>query len=124
LQTEGSVYQTLFSDTLAGNKAQKIIGDIEMSSKNLITTTDQLKSFLATIENSKGALNYVVNDSLLPKEIESTVREIKESSEKLNENMEALKHNFLFRGYFKKQEREARKEAKKSATQNPIKDEN
>jgi phospholipid/cholesterol/gamma-HCH transport system substrate-binding protein len=38
--------------------------------------------------------------------------EIKEASRKLNENMEALKHNFLFRGYFRKQERAAKKEAK------------
>ena len=38
--------------------------------------------------------------------------EIKEASKKLNQNMEALKHNFLFRGYFRKQERAATKEAR------------
>lgn len=124
LHTEGSVVQTLFSDTLSGAAVQKIITDIEKSSENLIATTNQLKSFLSSIENSKGTLNYIVNDTLLPKEIEATVKEIKESSQKLNENMEALKHNFLFRGYFKKQEREALKEAKKRASQNPIQDEN
>lgn len=124
LQTEGSVYHTLFSDTISGNNVQKVITDIERSSKNLIATTDQLKSYLASIENSKGTLNYIMNDSLLPKEIQATVSEIKESSEKLNENMEALKHNFLFRGYFKKQEREARREAKKQDAQKPIQDEN
>jgi phospholipid/cholesterol/gamma-HCH transport system substrate-binding protein len=37
---------------------------------------------------------------------------IKEATEKLNENMEALKHNFLFRGYFRKLERQERREAK------------
>ena len=124
LQTEGSIVQTLFSDTSSGKTVKRIITDIEKSSANLVSTTDQLKSFLASIENSKGTLNYVINDTLLPKEIEASVKEIKESSQKLNENMEALKHNFLFRGYFKKQEREALKEAKKRAAQNPIQDEN
>lgn len=124
LQTEGSVVQTLFSDTISGTTVQKIITDIELSSKNLVTTTDQLKSFISRIENSKGTFNYVVNDTLLPKDIEATVREIKQSSERLNENMEALKHNFLFRGYFKKLERQALKEAKKQSTTNTLKDEN
>jgi phospholipid/cholesterol/gamma-HCH transport system substrate-binding protein len=34
------------------------------------------------------------------------------ASLRLNENMEALKHNFLFRGYFKKQEKVKLKEQK------------
>ena len=41
--------------------------------------------------------------------------QIKEASEKLNENMEALKHNFLFRGYFNKLDRIERREARKAA---------
>lgn len=124
LQTKGSIAHTIFSDTISGHTVQKVIIDIEKSSKNLIATTDQLKNFISTIKTSKGALNYVVNDTLLPREIEATVKEIKESSQKLNENMEALKHNFLLRGYFKRLEREARKEAKIQSKQNTLQDEN
>jgi phospholipid/cholesterol/gamma-HCH transport system substrate-binding protein len=38
---------------------------------------------------------------------------VNESSAKLNENLEALKHNFLFRGYYRRLERE--KKNKKSS---------
>ncbi len=38
---------------------------------------------------------------------------INEASLRLNENLEALKHNFLFRGYFRKQEKAKLKEQKK-----------
>ena len=38
---------------------------------------------------------------------------INEASFRLNEDLEALKHNFLFRGYFKKQEKEKLKKVKK-----------
>jgi phospholipid/cholesterol/gamma-HCH transport system substrate-binding protein len=38
---------------------------------------------------------------------------VNEASTKLNENLEALKHNFLFRGYFRRLERDKRKEQKK-----------
>jgi phospholipid/cholesterol/gamma-HCH transport system substrate-binding protein len=48
----------------------------------------------------------------LVKNIEETMNNIKNGSVKLNENLEALKHNFLFRGYFKKLERQKRKEEK------------
>ncbi|RTY96926.1 MCE family protein, partial [Flavobacterium bomense] len=34
------------------------------------------------------------------------------ASIKLNQNLEAMKHNFLLRGYFRKQEREKAKAAK------------
>ena len=40
----------------------------------------------------------------------------KEIAEKLNENMEALKHNFLFRGYFRKAEHKQEKDLKKKET--------
>jgi phospholipid/cholesterol/gamma-HCH transport system substrate-binding protein len=37
------------------------------------------------------------------------MKNLKKSSEGLNENMEAAKHNFLLRGYFKKKDREKKK---------------
>jgi hypothetical protein len=39
---------------------------------------------------------------------------VNESSAKLNENLEALKHNFLFRGYYRRLEREREKNKKSS----------
>jgi phospholipid/cholesterol/gamma-HCH transport system substrate-binding protein len=37
---------------------------------------------------------------------------VNESSAKLNENLEALKHNFLFRGYYRRLEREEKRTKK------------
>jgi len=34
---------------------------------------------------------------------------INEASIRLNQNLEALKHNFFFKGYFKKQEKQKQK---------------
>lgn len=124
LKKEGTVAHTLFADTTSGNSLKNVITNVEFSSENLTAATAQLQQIITSIENSKGTLNYIVNDTLLPKDIEATVREIKQSSERLNENMEALQHNILFRGYFNKLERQARKEAKKESTTKTTKDEN
>lgn len=41
-----------------------------------------------------------------------TMHNIEEGTDKFNENMEALKHNFLTRGYFRKLEKEKAKARK------------
>ena len=56
----------------------------------------------------------MINDTLLVKNIDTTMKNIKDGSIKLNENLEALKHNFLFRGYFKKLEKQKIKEEKRN----------
>jgi phospholipid/cholesterol/gamma-HCH transport system substrate-binding protein len=72
-----------------------------------------LNKTILNIKDGKGTLNYLANDPKLVRQIDSTMTNVNEASAKLNENLEALKHNFLFRGYFRKLEREKRKEQKK-----------
>jgi len=56
--------------------------------------------------------------SSLVNSLKSTLKNINEGTDKFNQNMEALKHNFLTRGYFKKLEREEKKQAKKINKEN------
>ena len=54
----------------------------------------------------------------MAKDLDATMTNLKTSTKKLDENMEAAKHNFLLRGYFKKKEKakeRQRKEAEKQA---------
>ena len=53
-----------------------------------------------------------MNDENLTKDVDSTMANIKEATYRFNENMEAMRHNFLFRGYFKKLEKEQKKKDK------------
>ena len=58
-------------------------------------------------------MSYLINDARLVQQIDSTMINITDASYKLNENLEALKHNFLFRKYFRKQEKLKKKEENK-----------
>jgi len=98
LNNKDNVIGTL-KDTLVGRKIKVIIANLEKSS-------EQINKTIANMKDGKGALNYLSNDPKLVKQIDSTMSNINQASSRLNENLEALKHNFLFRGYFKKLEKE------------------
>ena len=83
------------SDTAAANQIRGIFANLEKS-------TEDINVYIKEIKSGKGAFNHITQDESLVKEIDSTMINIKEAADKLNQNMEALKHNFLFRGYFKK----------------------
>lgn len=103
----------LFTDTVLGNQVQRVFSNLEQTSVDISKTTHTLNQMLSEINEKESTLNYLTKDERLPLQIDSTIISIKEAADKLNENMEALKHNFFFRGYFKKQEREAKKAAEK-----------
>ncbi|MBT8298322.1 MAG: MCE family protein, partial [Maribacter sp.] len=100
------------NDTVYGSKMQNMLGNLEKSSIEIAEITKNLNSVIGEIKEGKGALNYLVKDTLLVNSLEITIKNIEESSILFNENMEALKHSFLTRGYFRKLEEEKKKESK------------
>jgi phospholipid/cholesterol/gamma-HCH transport system substrate-binding protein len=114
IDLEESVAGVLLNDSIAAGKMSNVLTNLERSSISVDSITTNLNSYLGQITDGKGALNYVVNDENLTKDIDSTMANIKEATYRFNENMEAVKHNFLFRGYFKKLEKEQKKQDKLS----------
>ena len=103
----------VLKDTAVANNIKTIVHNLDKSSTEINKVVSNLNSTIKNVKEGKGALNYLSNDPKLVLKIDSTMTNIKEASFRLNENMEALKHNFLFRGYFKKQEKAKLKEQKK-----------
>ncbi len=109
-----SMAAVLLSDPASANQMKSIIINLEKSSENIDSVITNLNKVVLEVKNGKGTVNYMINDTILVDNIGETAKNIKEGSFRLNENMEALKHNFLFRGYFRKLERQKQKEAKKN----------
>ena len=102
------------SDTVSTNQIKRVFANLEKSSDDINEITKNLDEYITEIKSGNGTLNYITQDEVLVKNIDSTMVNIKEATEKLNENMEALKHNFLFRGYFRKLERQEKREDKEN----------
>jgi phospholipid/cholesterol/gamma-HCH transport system substrate-binding protein len=103
----------VLKDTAVANKIKTIIVNLERSSNGINKVVTNLNATITNVKDGKGALNYLSNDPKLVHKIDSTMTNINQASFRLNEDLEALKHNFLFRGYFKKLEKEKRKAQKK-----------
>ncbi|WP_026934570.1 MlaD family protein [Christiangramia echinicola] len=108
-----SLAGVLLSDTISRDRMDNIIKNLDSSSYRISTITDNIGVLIKEIKNGEGALNYLTQDKGFVYNIDTTLINMKESTKKLNENMEALKHNFLFRGYFRKLERKKEKEEMK-----------
>lgn len=102
----------LLGDTVSGGKMRAIITHLESSSTNIDSMVKDLNTVIGEVKDGKGAVDYLTKDTVLVKQLETTIRHIEEGTARFNENMEALKHNFLFRRYFKKLEKEKEKNEK------------
>jgi phospholipid/cholesterol/gamma-HCH transport system substrate-binding protein len=107
---DDNVAGMLFNDTLSARKLAAVFDNIENSSLEIEALTQNLNAFSETLKNNEGLLNYVLHDTTFVRSLDATLRNVEEASERLNENMEALKHNFLFRGYFRRLERQDARE--------------
>ncbi|HLS29446.1 MAG TPA: MlaD family protein [Flavobacteriaceae bacterium] len=109
---EESAAAVILSDTVAANQIKTVFENLEKSSKDINAITENVDQYITEIKSGEGALNHLTQDENFVKELDSTLINIKEASHKLNQNMEALQHNFLFRRYFRKLEKQKKKEGK------------
>jgi phospholipid/cholesterol/gamma-HCH transport system substrate-binding protein len=101
---EGTV-GSLFVDTIFAKNIKEMIEELKVTSSNTKEITAEIKRMVSNVKNGQGAFGNVIADSTFSENLERSIDNIQKGTEAFNENMEALKHNFLFRGYFKKQDK-------------------
>jgi outer membrane protein OmpA-like peptidoglycan-associated protein len=89
-------------------KASGILDSSQQAIQNATGATANLKSISAKIDTGQGTVGALVNDKQLYNNLEQTTSTMQATMAKaqtgvtdFQENMEALKHNFFLRGYFK-----------------------
>lgn len=114
IEFEESLLYVLVNDSVAASQFRSTLMHLETSSEQIEEAVENLNSVILEVKEGDGTFNHIVNDTTLVNDIDETVKNVKQGSVLLNENLEAMRHNFLFKGYFKKMEKEEKKEAKKA----------
>jgi phospholipid/cholesterol/gamma-HCH transport system substrate-binding protein len=93
-------------------ETDQIISSLQVTAGNAAIASGEITEILQKMNSGTGTLGRLLNDDKMARNIDATVVNLKESSKGLSENMEAAKHNFLLRGYFKKKERAEKRKKK------------
>jgi phospholipid/cholesterol/gamma-HCH transport system substrate-binding protein len=105
-----SVAGVLLADTAAAADLRLSIRHIKATGAQAEKLSNQLNSLITELQKELAAkhttLSLLLKDTSVADRLNRTITNIENGTNGFNQNMEALKHNFLFRGYFKKQEKE------------------
>jgi phospholipid/cholesterol/gamma-HCH transport system substrate-binding protein len=112
LEQGDGIVSSLFTDTLMNENLEKSLKQLEQTSADASEMMVSMKTLMQKIQKGEGTAGLILSDSVFREQMVQTLENIESTTYKLNENMEAMKSNFLFRKYYKDQEK-ARKKAEK-----------
>ncbi len=72
--------------------------------------TNNLKIESNDLNSNESAIGILLHDDTSAASLKTTLKNLETSTAKLDENMEALQHSFLLRGFFKKKAKESAKQ--------------
>lgn len=99
LNDKDGTFSKLLTDPYYTNSIKNTLSNLEASSA-------EINKFTVNLNQGKGLLPKLVSEQKFTNSFDSIMNNVNKGSEKLIEIEAAAKHNFLFRGYFKKQKKE------------------
>lgn len=110
LNTPGSLASELLTDTTVYNQLQASMAQLRQATNSAATLTENLQQASNNLNNQNNAMGVLLTDKEFARNLQSTMQNLETSTQKFDQNMEALQSNFLLRGYFKKQAKEQEKQ--------------
>lgn len=109
LNTPEGLANQVLTDTAVFGQIRSSVAQLEKTSAAAAEMTQTLNETSRKLNNNNNAVGVILNDPQFAGSLKNTMTYLEKSSINLNEDLEALKTNFLLRGYFK---RKATREAK------------
>ncbi len=107
----GAILQdtVIYANLLNTSEKIKLAG--EESNRITRQVSQVVQSLKDNIDHGKGPVQAILRDSSMTHSLQNSLDNIEKGTSSFNQNMEALKSNFLFRGYFRKMDKKEKKDS-------------
>jgi phospholipid/cholesterol/gamma-HCH transport system substrate-binding protein len=111
MQKQGSLTNELVNDTVFFSRLKAASLQIQEASTNAKELTQNLQDVSYRIRDSSNLAGVVLQDKEAAENLRTTMANLQSGTKKFDEDMEALQHNFLFRGFFRKRAKQQQQQA-------------
>ncbi|KAB1158210.1 MlaD family protein [Flavobacterium luteum] len=105
---KGTIANELVTDTIVYSSLKKSALQLHQMVETANVFINNLKEASTNPNTATGVL---LHDEESGTSLKKTIKNLENSSQKLEEDLEAVRHNFLFKSYFKNQEKQAKKKS-------------
>lgn len=109
LNRKGSLANDLITDTIVFSRLRSTVRQIDALSEKandvVVGLNKASENIQQKLNDNSSAVGLLLNDKQTASDLRTSIKYLSTSTQKLDENMEALQHNFLLRGFFRKKEK-------------------
>lgn len=110
LNTQDGLINKLATDTVVFNRLQRSTAKLQESVESASRLAQNLDQASAKLKTSDNAAGLLLNDEKTAQQVRAIMSNLEKGSKKLDEDLEAVQHNFLLRGFFKKRAKDSLKQ--------------
>jgi phospholipid/cholesterol/gamma-HCH transport system substrate-binding protein len=118
LSAKGSLTNDLVTDTVVFNKLRSTVLQLQQIAETSKGVVDNLKvstnTFNDALNNKNAPVGMLLHDEQAAATIKTTLQNLQSGTKKMDEDLEALQHNFLLRGFFRKKARNEKADSTKN----------
>jgi phospholipid/cholesterol/gamma-HCH transport system substrate-binding protein len=107
LNTKGGLADKMLTDTAVFARLQASVNELQKTAHSASALTQNLNTASSKLTQTDNAAGLLLNDPKTADQVRAIMSNLKTSSEKLDQDLEALQSNWLLRGFFKKKAKDA-----------------
>lgn len=125
-QGEGLLHDLLYDTTIMADlhlmsgglqqlmdqKIEPLFDTLQRSTEDIAQASEVLHEMMLGIKAGKGTIGTLLSDPTMENNLKQILSNVNQSTQRFNENMEAMRHHFLFKAYFRKLEKQEKKSLK------------